>query len=101
MNDLVAEVVSTIAEAIRPEKVILIGSQARGEAAPDSDIDLVIVYSGPESKRDLKLRIRGLFPRQSFSMDILVLTPDEFRREQEVANSAGRIAAREGVVCYG
>jgi len=101
MDDLVAGVVNTIAEAIRPDKIILIGSRARGEATPESDIDLVIVYSGPESKRDLKLRIRGLFPRQRFSMDLLVLTPDEFRREQAVANSAGRIAAREGVVCHG
>jgi len=101
MDDIVAGVVNTIAEAIRPEKVILIGSRARGEATPDSDVDLVIVYAGPESKRDVKLRIRELFPRQRFSMDLLVLTPEEFRREQDVANSAGRIAAREGVVCYG
>ena len=101
MDDLVASVVNTIAEAIRPEKVILIGSRARGEVTPESDIDLVIVYAGRESKRDLKLRIRKLFPRQRFSMDLLVLTPDEFRREQAVANSAGRIATREGVVCYG
>ncbi len=101
MDDLVTGVVDTIAEAIRPEKVILIGSRARGEAAAESDIDLVIIHAGPESKRDLKLRIRRLFPRQRFSMDLLILTPDEFRREQDVANSAGRIATREGVVCYG
>ena len=101
MDAVVEGAVERIAEGIRPEKIILFGSRARGAAGPDSDLDFLIVYSGPESKRELKLKIRRLFPHQGFAMDLLVLTPDEFERLQPVANSAARIAAREGVVCYG
>ena len=101
MDTAVASVVERIAEAVRPEKIILFGSRARGDGGSESDIDLVIVHPGPESKRELKLKIRRLFPRQGFAMDLLVLTPDEFRNLQGVAGSAARIAAREGVVCYG
>ncbi len=98
---LVSKVVRRIAEALRPESIILFGSRARGEAGAESDVDLLIVYAGPDSKRDVKLRIRRLFPRQGFSMDLLVLTPDEYARQSGVANSAARVASSEGVVCYG
>lgn len=101
MDAVVEKVVRRIAEGVRPDKVILFGSRARGEAGSESDLDFLIVHSGPESKRELKLKIRRLFPRQGFAMDLLVLTPDEFRRFEGVAGSAARIAAREGVVCYG
>ncbi len=101
MDALVRSVVDRIVHAIQPEKIVLLGSRARGAEDAESDIDLLIVHAGPESKRDLKLKIRRLFPRQDFAMDLLVLTPDEFRRQQDIANSAGRVAAREGVVCHG
>ena len=101
MDVLVERVVERIVEGVRPEKVILFGSRARGDGNAESDIDLVVVHPGPESKRELELRIRRLFAAQGFSMDLLVLTPEEFREMQGVANSAARIAAREGVVCYG
>jgi len=101
LQPLVASVVERIAEALRPEKIILFGSRGRGDDLDGSDIDLLIVHAGPESKRDLKLRIRRLFPRQRFAMDLLVLTPDEYRRQLGVANSAARIAEREGVLCHG
>ncbi len=68
MDRLVESVVGRIAEAIRPDKIILFGSRARDGERPGSDIDLLIIHSGPESKRELKLKIRRLFARQDFSM---------------------------------
>jgi len=100
-DPLVAAVVNTIAEAIQPEKIILFGSRAKGVAGNKSDIDLLIIKDTATSKRDLKLRIRRLFSRQNFSMDLFVLTPDEFQRQQRVANTIARTALREGKVCYG
>jgi len=72
----------------------------RGTARADSDIDLLVVYEGPLSKRDVKLRIRGLFPHPNFSMDLFVLTLDEFERQRSVVSTVGRTAAREGIVCH-
>lgn len=95
---LVDRVVRRIADAIRPEQIIVFGSRARGTAHADSDIDLLIIYDGPLSKRELKLEIRRLFPRPDFSMDLFVLTPDEFERQKGVVSTVGRAASREGVV---
>jgi predicted nucleotidyltransferase len=37
--------VQRIVNKFHPEKIILFGSQARGTAGPDSDVDLLVVMS--------------------------------------------------------
>ncbi len=100
MDQLVERVTQRIAEGIRPEKIILFGSRARGDGRPDSDIDLLLICKDFDSRRKLKLRVRKLFPYQGFSMDLFVLTPEEFEWQKEVVSTVGRIASREGVVYY-
>ena len=41
------EMVDTLVQEIAPEQIYLFGSRARGNARPDSDIDLLIVESEP------------------------------------------------------
>ena len=100
-DPVVDHVVGKIAEAIRPEQIILFGSRARKDAHPESDMDLLIVYDGPLSKREVKLKVRRLFPSPDFSMDLFVLTAEELERQRKVVSTVGRVASREGVVCYG
>jgi len=101
-NDpLVDKVVQKIATAVRPEQIILFGSRAYGVADAGSDIDLVVVYSGPKSKRDLKLEIHRLFPRPDFSMDVFVLSPEELGTQKRIANTLAREVSERGVLCYG
>jgi hypothetical protein len=54
---LLAEVVRRIVEVARPERIILFGSAARGDAGPDSDLDLLVVKRGVEHRRRLAQRI--------------------------------------------
>jgi len=43
--------------------VVLYGSEARGEAGPDSDIDVLVLLNGPvDSWRDLRVSIEALYP---------------------------------------
>jgi predicted nucleotidyltransferase len=100
-DPLVKRVVSRIAEGIHPRKIILFGSRATGKARPDSDIDLLIVYSGDKSKRDVKRDVERLFPMRDFSMDLFVLTPEELETYRPVANTLAREVTERGVVCYG
>ena len=100
-DPLIDMVVGRIAEAIHPAKIILFGSRATGQARPDSDVDLLIVYSGARSKRELKLDIQRLFPSRDFSMDLFVLTPLELETYRHVANTLAREVSENGVVCYG
>jgi predicted nucleotidyltransferase len=53
MIDVTEEVLSAMVQAIvrevDPERICLFGSRARGDARADSDMDLLIVESGPYS----------------------------------------------------
>ena len=44
-------VARAVGEVVRPDRVILFGSRARGDFSPDSDIDLLIIGSGPASQQ--------------------------------------------------
>jgi predicted nucleotidyltransferase len=101
MDALVERVTQKIAEAIHPDKIILFGSRAKGTATEESDIDLVVVYSGPKSNRDVQREIHRLFLRRDFSMDVIVVNPDYLENFKKVANSLARVVEETGVVCYG
>jgi predicted nucleotidyltransferase len=82
----------------RLEKVIVYGSQARGEARPDSDVDLMVVLRGSvdpdaEARRTsrLVLRIAG---EHGVALSPLHLSTEEFQGERPLP----RVARREGVV---
>ena len=46
---LLHQMVDTIVREVSPEAIILFGSRARGDARPDSDVDLLIVETEPFS----------------------------------------------------
>ncbi len=45
-DERLAEVIRGIVEVAAPETIVLFGSAARGEAGPDSDLDLLVVKRG-------------------------------------------------------
>ncbi len=100
-DSLVNKIVNKIVEAIAPDQIILFGSRALGKAQKESDVDLLLVYSGPKSKREIKLKIYNLFPHPDFSMDLFVLSPEELNQQKKIANTLAREASERGVVCYG
>jgi predicted nucleotidyltransferase len=100
-DPVVERVVKIIAEAIHPEKIILFGSRATGTARPDSDLDLVVIYAGEKSKRQVKLDIHRLMEPESLPMDLFVLSPEEMQRQRHVANTLAREVAERGVTVYG
>lgn len=79
---LLQQMVEMIVREVAPETIILFGSRARGDARPDSDVDLLVVENKPfspqRSRRKeaarLYMALRGL----AVSKDILLYSRDEF-----------------------
>ncbi len=101
MDPLVDQVTKRIAEAIRPRQIMLFVSRATGRARPDSDLDLLIVYSGDKSKQEVKRSVQRLVPARDFAMDLFVLTPNELETYRHVANTLAREGTERRIACYG
>ncbi|HEX4964990.1 MAG TPA: nucleotidyltransferase domain-containing protein [Thermoanaerobaculia bacterium] len=92
--------VRRIVSRFHPERIILFGSHARGDAGPDSDVDLLIVMPYLGSKREKQLEIRLALRSIRIPKDIVVTAPEEFLWRKEVPGTIERPAALEGKVLY-
>ena len=72
--------VQRIADALRPEKIILFGSYAYGTPTPDSDVDLLVIMETTAPHVERYLSVSRLLRPRLFPVDILVRTPDEIER---------------------
>ena len=101
---LLDRMIRTIVDEVAPEQVILFGSRARGDARPDSDIDLLVVESepfGPSRSRNAEeMRIGRALPETPVARDILVYSRDELERWRGSLNHVAARALREGRVLY-
>jgi len=97
---MINEMVNRIVEHFDPEKIILFGSHARGEADPESDVDLLVVMPITGSKRKKMVEIGVALHDIPLAKDILVTTPEDFEWRKEIVGTIERPAAREGKVLY-
>lgn len=95
-----SEVVSRIVQKFHPEKIILFGSWARGEAREDSDLDLLVVLPGVEHTRNTAIQIGNSLSNLPISKDIIVATPEEIEKYGSTIGSILLPAITEGKVIY-
>lgn len=94
------EMVRRIVERFDPLRIILFGSWARGDARPDSDVDLLVVLSYVENKRQTTIRVGNALSDLPISKDIIVTTPNEITTRGNVIGSVLHPAIKEGKVIY-
>lgn len=95
----IQEMVRRVVARFDPEKIILFGSQARGDASADSDVDLLVVMP-TESKRQAAVAIRMSLDDIGIPKDVVVVPPDEFEQDRDVVGTVVYPAIREGRVLY-
>jgi predicted nucleotidyltransferase len=92
--------VKRLVEGFDPDQIILFGSQARGDAGPGSDVDLLVIMPVRGSKRAQQLELRRALHDIPVAKDIILVTPDEVARRRDVVGTIIRPALREGRVLY-
>jgi predicted nucleotidyltransferase len=71
---------------VQPSKIILFGSQARGDASPDSDIDLLVITKSGENREQIRLEIERVLRGRLFNMDLIVRSPEDIEWNIESEN---------------
>ena len=97
---LLAEVVRRVVEVARPDRIILFGSAARGQAGPDSDLDLLVIKRDVSHRGRLAQDIHLNFFGLGVAVDVIVATPEDVERFRHKVGSIIRPALREGRVIY-
>jgi predicted nucleotidyltransferase len=102
---LLQHMVETIVCEVSPETIILFGSRVRGDARPDSDVDLLVVETEPfspqRSRRKEATRLYMALRNLGVSKDILLYSREEFEHWKNSLNHVVGRAHREGRVLHG
>lgn len=99
-EQLLRELVSRIRRAARPEKIVLFGSRARGEAREDSDFDLLLIKPSGRPRHERSRPIYAAVADIPAEVEVVVYTPQEVREWENVPQAFVTTALREGEVLY-
>jgi predicted nucleotidyltransferase len=91
--------IERIVSSVQPQRIILFGSQARGGARPDSDVDLLVVMDEDVDRRKMSAEVARLLTDMPFAKDVLVARSADL--ERPLRGSVIADAVREGVTVYG
>jgi uncharacterized protein len=100
VKDQIRHMVRRIVAEFAPDQIILFGSHARGQAGPDSDVDLLVVMPVEGSKRAKQLEIRTALRDVHVPKDIIVSRTEEFRWRKDTVGTTEYSAVREGRILY-
>jgi predicted nucleotidyltransferase len=96
-DPVLAELVRRLVIALRPERIYLFGSRARGEAGPDSDYDLLVLVpdDAPPERQNNDTAYRAL-RGTGIAADVIVWKRSDFERRKHVVTSLPATVLREG-----
>lgn len=103
--ELLQRLVEIIVGEAHPEAIILFGSRARGDAGPDSDVDLLVIEREPFSRAHSRIgeanRLYMAIRHVPVATDLLLYSRDEIDHWKGSLNHVIGRAWREGRVLHG
>jgi predicted nucleotidyltransferase len=99
-TEWIQRITERIVRNFDPLQIILFGSHARGEARPDSDIDLLVVFAHVTNKRQAAINVRRALTDFPVPKDIIVTSPEEIARRGDLVGTVLRPALQEGKTLY-
>ena len=95
------ELLDCVVAHFRPQRVIVFGSVARGEAGPDSDIDLLVVVDDDTPTEAFSAQsVYQARMDYHHAVDILPCRASALRARAQAKGSFADLVLREGVTVY-
>ncbi|MSO99601.1 MAG: nucleotidyltransferase domain-containing protein [Acetobacteraceae bacterium] len=95
------ELLEPVVAYFQPRRVVLFGSVARGEAGPDSDIDLLVILDddAPPEKVTIKA---GRESRRTYRepADVIPVREHTYQTRSHIPGTLSQAAALDGIVVY-
>ena len=101
LPESVEKAAARLHEARPDATIILFGSQARGDARADSDVDFLVVQSEGVSRREEMTQLSNLLRVLRLPADVLVASRRTFEKWAAVPGTIYHTAVKEGKVLYG
>ena len=99
-TEVIRRLTGLLIEAARPKRIIMFGSQARGEAGEDSDLDVMVVEELVSDRAREMVRLNRLLRSFDIPVDLLVVSAEKFNYWCETPGNVYFEAATEGEVLY-
>lgn len=99
-DEAIEVMVERIAGRFSPDRIILFGSEARGNACSDSDIDLLVVLPTCDNRKAATVSIMRSLADLPVGKDIVVTSPQELETRGKLASTILYPALHEGRVLY-
>jgi predicted nucleotidyltransferase len=101
LQSAIDSITKQLIEKYKPEKIILFGSAARGDAVPGSDADFLIIKSDtPSFSADRIMEVSSMIERD-VPVDFLVYRPEEFKKRISLGDPFIGMVLKEGKILYG
>jgi predicted nucleotidyltransferase len=101
LQSAIESITKQLIEKYKPEKIILFGSAAKGDAAPGSDADFLIIKSDtPSFSADRIMEVSSLIERD-VPVDFLIYRPEEFEKRVSIGDPFIGLILKQGKVLYG
>ena len=97
---LVDHLVRQIVAAVRPLRVVLFGSAARGQMGPESDPDLLVVMPDGTHRRKTAQQLYRTLDGRGHPFDLVVATPSDLEKHKDAVGLVYRDVLREGREVY-
>ena len=92
--------VEQIVQLAHPLRVVLFGSAARGNMAPGSDVDLLVVVPNGTHRRRTAQKLYREIRNVGVPFDVLVATPADLEKHKDNIGLIYRSVLREGKEVY-
>jgi hypothetical protein len=95
------DLLDPVVDCFKPQRVILFGSRARGEATRDSDIDLLVVVDDDTPPEKLTSQAGYEAHRSRHAADVFPMRAADFELDRKIVGTLAAEADTDGIVVYG